>query len=151
MGELFQPTHLLIIFIVLGVFLLPVIFYLLTLQGALQKCAPQSRTLEPALVWLYIIPLVNLVFAFIIVLNMAKSLRNEFNRRGILVADPEPGQGIGIAMAVCACCSIIPILGVLAVLAHLVLWIMYWVKIAEYSKMLDVPQQWAPPVSPSQY
>jgi len=136
MGELFAPTHLMILLIILGIFMLPVIFFILTLQGALRKCAPQSRTIDPGLCWLFIIPVVNLVVGFIIVLNMAKSLRNEFNLRG-MVADAEPGQGIGIAMCVCACCSIIPILGALAALAYLVLWIMYWVKIAEYSKMLE--------------
>ena len=35
-----------------------------------------------------------------------------------------------------------PVLGLLAGLAYLVLWIVYWAKIAEYSRMLDrVPTQ----------
>jgi hypothetical protein len=38
----------------------------------------------------------------------------------------------------------IPVLGAFAGLAFLVLWIVYWVKIAEYSRSLDVPQFAAP-------
>jgi hypothetical protein len=139
MGELFQPWHIILLFSIFFIFfLLPAIFYILTLQRALNKCSPASRTLEPALVWLYLVPLVNLVFNFFIVLAMAKTLRNEFNRRGAFVADPTPGQSIGLAMSIAGCCTMIPFLGVLALLAQLVLWIIYWTKIAEYSRILDV-------------
>lgn len=37
------------------------IFYLLTLMRALQKCSPQSRTMQPGMVWLLLIPLFNLI------------------------------------------------------------------------------------------
>jgi cobalamin synthase len=151
LGELFAPWHLLILLIVFGFFSLPVIFYILTLQKALRKCAPQSRTLEPGLVWLYLIPVVNLVIGFIIVLGMARTLRNEFNRRGTPVPDREPGQAIGLTMAICACCSIVPLLGVFAVIAYVVLWIVYWVKIAEFSRMLDLQFQSPPTSNPSIY
>jgi hypothetical protein len=92
------------------------------------------------MVWLYIVPLVNLVFHFFIVLGIAKSLRNEFNRRGISVMNAAPGQSVGLAMCICACCSIIPVLGLLSALAHVVLWIIYWAKIAEYSRRLEQPE-----------
>ena len=146
MGDLFQPIHLLTLLFVFGVtFLLPAIFYILTLQRALNKCEPMSRTMDPGMVWLYIVPVVNLVFHFVIIFGMAKTLRNEFNRRAVPVSDPTPGQSLGLAVCICACCSIIPILGLLAAIAHLVLWIMYWAKIAEYSRMLDAQFQPAKP------
>lgn len=144
MGDLLQPWHLIIVFgflVMAGLFFLPAIFYILTLQNALKKCAPESRTIDPGLIWLYLIPVVNFIFSFFIVLGVAKTLRNEFNRRSVFVADPTPGQAIGIAMCVCMCCSIIPVLGVLAWLAHLVLWIIYWSKIAGYSRTLDFQPQ----------
>ena len=138
MGDLLQPWHLIVLFFFFGVlFLLPAIFYILTLQRTLYKCAPSSRTLDPGMVWLYIVPLVNLVFHFFIVFGLAKSLRNEFNRRSLVVPEEMPGQSIGLAMCICACCAIIPLLGLLAALAHLVLWIVYWAKIAEFSRMLE--------------
>ncbi len=63
MGELFQPWHLVVLFLVFcTIFVLPAIFYILTVQKLLNKCAPGSRTLDPNLVWLFIIPLVGLVF-----------------------------------------------------------------------------------------
>jgi hypothetical protein len=51
--------------------------------------------------------------------------------------DPAPGQSIGMAMCICCVCGIIPLLGIFAGLAYLVLWIMYWVKISEYSRILS--------------
>lgn len=140
MGDLLQPWHLAVLSVVFCfLFLIPAIFYLLTLQKTLAKCAPGARTMEPGMVWLGIIPLVNLVFNFFLVLAIAGSLRNEFRRRGVPVNEADPAQGIGLAMCICACCGIIPVLGVVASLASLVLWIVYWVKVAEYSRMLDVP------------
>lgn len=139
MGDLLQPWHLLVACFI-AFFLIPAIFYLAALQGALNKCAPTSRTMEPGTVWLLLIPLVNLVWNFFVVMSIAQSLANEYARRGIPSPEPMPGQPIGIAMCVCACCGFIPILGILAGLANLALWIVYWVKIAEYSRNLDVPQ-----------
>ena len=150
MGDFFQPWHLLLLLIVALFFLVPAVFYVLTLQRALAKCAPASRTLEPGMVWLSIIPVVSIVVNFFIVFGMAKSLRNEFNLRGIPVADSTPGQAIGLAMSICACCGVIPILGLIAGAASLVLWILYWLKVAEYSRMLDgKPQQIMPPAATS--
>ncbi len=143
MGELLQPWHLIVLFFIfLPLFLLPAIFYILTLSRALTKCSPAFVTIEPGMLWLLLVPFVNLVWHFFVVLGMAKSLGNEFRARNIQGVEPEPGQPIGIAMCVCGACGIIPVLGLLAGLAYLVLWIVYWAKIAEYSRMLDrVPTQ----------
>ena len=139
MGDLLQPWHILVIMVlfVLPLFLLPLIFYILTLSRALRKCSLASVSLEPGMLWLLLIPFVNLVWHFFVVMGMAKSLANECRARGIALAEPEPGQPIGIAMCICGACTIIPLLGLLAGLAHVILWIIYWVKIAEYSRMLD--------------
>jgi hypothetical protein len=127
-----------LLFSLVGIlFLIPAIFYLLTLQNALSKCAPTSRTMEPALVWLLVIPLFSLIWGFFVVMALARSLGNEYRRRGIPYPDPLPGQTIGMAMCICGCCGIIPIVDLLAGPAAFVLWIVYWVKIAEFSRMLD--------------
>lgn len=140
MGELIQPWHILVLLLFAGVlFLLPSIFYLLTMQKTLAKCAPEVRTMEPGLVWLNLIPLVSLVFSFFIVFALSDSLRGEYARRGLALPEAEPGKSLGLAMCICMCCGLIPFLGLLASLAGLVLWNMYWVKIAEYSRMLDMP------------
>jgi hypothetical protein len=111
------------------------IFYILTLQKAFGRCAPQNQAMAPGLTWLLLIPLFSLVWHFFVVLNLAKSLGQEFRARG-MTEDPEPGKTIGLAMCICAPCSAIPYIGFLPGLATLILWIIYWVKIAAYSKKL---------------
>ena len=139
MGDLLQPWHLMVLLFVFGIFfLIPAIFYILTLQKTLHQCGPVSRTMEPGMVWLLIIPFVNLVFHFFVVLAISKSVANEFARRGIPSYDPQPGQPVGLAMCICGCCTLVPFLGFAAALAHLVLWIIYWVKVADYSRRLSM-------------
>ncbi len=128
------PAELILIIVVIA--LLPQIFYLLTLQNTLAKVSLTNRTMEPGQVWLSLIPLFGLVWQFIIVTRMADSLRAEFNERGITVQEEKPGYSLGIAYCVLYCCTIIPILGGLASLGGLVVWIIYWVKINEYKNLL---------------
>ena len=126
-----------------GTFLVIAVFYLGLLARILKKCSPPTRTMEPGLVWLLLIPLVSSIWIFFVVIALAKSLGNEFRLRNI-PADNEPGKSIGIGMAVCGACSFIPIVNLLTGPIAFVLWIVYWVKMAGYSKMLD-----AAPANPS--
>ncbi len=149
MGNLLQSWHLMVVGLGCALLLIPVIFYLLTLQKTLTKCSPASRNMEPGMVWLCLIPIFSLIWNFFVVMALGKSLGNEFVRRGIPSPEPLPGQTLGLAMSICLCCSIIPVLGLLASLAALALWIAYWVKIANYSAMLGDVQQTVivPPIS----
>ncbi|MGB8259738.1 MAG: hypothetical protein WCE75_05290, partial [Terracidiphilus sp.] len=133
---LLQPTHLLVLLLAYGIFILPLaIFYILALQKALNQCSPLARTLKPEMCWLLLIPLVNLIWNFFIVLGVANSLGIEFARRGTPVPGAKPGRGLGLAM--CIFGALIPIVGILAALPYLILWIIYWAKIAEFSRMLS--------------
>jgi len=130
-------------------FIVVTVFFILTLSRALSKCSPAARTIQPGTLWLLLVPLLNLVWNFIVVLGMAKSLGNEFKARGAQGVEPEPEKSIGIAMAVCAVCAAIPVVGIIAGLASLVLWILYWVKMAEFSRKLDVsPATGGMPLAP---
>jgi hypothetical protein len=53
-------VHLVAGILAVGLLLLAGVFYPLTLQRTLEKCAAGSRTLSPGLVWLMLIPLFNL-------------------------------------------------------------------------------------------
>jgi len=127
----------------IAIILIPAIFYLLTMQKALNRCAPESRAMQPGMVWLMLIPLFNLVWHFFVVLNMAKSLEAEFGRRGLSI-EPEPGKTLGLTMCILTCCGIIPFLGILCSLGAFICWIIYWVKIAGFSAQIAGPAPGAP-------
>jgi hypothetical protein len=118
-----------LVFIVFAILLVPMIFYLLTLQKALNRCSPECRAMNPGLVWLMLIPLFNIVWQFFIVMNMAKSLAAEFQKRGI-AEDPSPGQTLGLVMCIG---------NLICGPVGLICWIIYWVKIAGYSSKIAAP------------
>ncbi len=126
-----------IVIVAIAIGLIPMIFYLLTLQNTLKEVQPQNRQMEPGQVWLLFIPLFGLVWHFIIVNRIADSLRAEFQQRQIPLQEDRPGAGIGITHCALNCASVIPFLGSLCALAGLVCWIIYWVKIANYKTMLQ--------------
>jgi hypothetical protein len=112
------------------------VLYLLTLQNLLKRVATENRVIEPGKVWLMLIPLFGLVYAFILYPKISESLKNEFSKRG-LTDSGDYGKSLGTAMAVLGLCGFIPILGGFAGIAHLVIWIIYWVKMSEYKSKLS--------------
>jgi type II secretory pathway pseudopilin PulG len=113
------------------------ISFLASLSSALGKCSRISRTMEPGLVWLMLIPLFNLIWQFLVVIALSNSLRNEFRARGVSNIEPEPGKSIGIALSICAACGIVPFVNFVAFPVQLILLVVYWSKIAGFSRMLD--------------
>ena len=125
---------------IFSLWLIPTIFYLISMQGALQSVSPKNRMLTPGLVWLNLIPLFGLIWNFFIVTHVSGSLKREFTERGIQDVG-DCGQGIGIAMSILAVLILVPVLGWwLASIATLVLWIIYWVKIVELKNRLLAAQ-----------
>jgi len=128
------------------------VLYLLTLQRALERCAPRNRTLSPGQVWLSLIPLFNIFWQFILVTRIASSLRREFDSR----QTAQPGQpddygyGLGLAMCILSVTSFIPLIGIVCALASLVCWIAYWAKIAGYSRTLEAAGPYGAEVSLAQ-
>ena len=129
------PQELFVFLIFVSLAILPAIFYMLTLYRVLSRCAPESRAMEPGLVWLLLVPIFNLIWHFVVVSKVATSLQREFQRRG--VAEPvDTGRQLGLAMSILACLGIIPIVGILSALAAMICWILYWMKIAGLSGRL---------------
>jgi hypothetical protein len=120
------------------------IFFILTLRKALMRCSEENRTMSPGLLWLNLIPLFSLIWNFFIVINVAESLHKEFQKRGI-VAEPYPGKNLGLAFSILAASTLvlgwIPIVGGLPGLAGFVCWIIYWIKIAGFSKQIESPYE----------
>jgi hypothetical protein len=134
------PTS--VVIVILCFTLIAILLFLLSLYEALEKCAPASRTMAPGKVWLWLIPAFGLVWQFITVMNVGKSLGNEFARLGIPCTEPSPGRAIGMACCVCNCCFFIPTLGIpmlggLVSITGLLLWIAYWIRIVKFSHLLD--------------
>jgi hypothetical protein len=123
----------LFILIVIGVlFLIPYVFFLLTLQNTLNAISYENRKMPPANVWLMFIPLFNMVWQFIMVNNIADSIKAECERLCIPVTENRPTSGIGLAWNISSVCFFVPF----APLGSLVLWIIYWVKINEYKNLI---------------
>jgi hypothetical protein len=127
-----------IVFIVAAICLIPEIFFILTLQKALQRCSPENRVMTPGSTWLILIPVFNLVWMFIVVTQMAQSLEKEFRKRTIPV-EPSPGKSIGLAWCILTVCCLIPLVGILTGLPAIICWILYWVKIAGFSSTIADP------------
>jgi hypothetical protein len=115
------------------------IFYILTLQKALNRCSPENRQMAPGMVWLLLIPIFNVIWNFFVVLKIAASLGAEFAKRGI-TSEPAPGKNIGLAFAILSVLSWVPFVGI----AAFVCWIIYWVKINGFASQLTAPSQSVP-------
>ncbi len=110
------------------------IFFLLSMQRCLSRISEPNREMSPGQVWLNLIPLFGVVWMFFTVIRTANSLKKEFASKNKECGDG--GYLIGLLMCIFSCCSIIPIIGALFGLAALVLFIIYWVKIAGFSGQL---------------
>jgi hypothetical protein len=117
------------------ILLIPMIFFLLTLQKALMRVAPERRTMNPPMVWLDLIPLFGIVWNFIMVTALSKSLGAELTARNI-PHENEPGKTFGLVWASLSAACLVPGLGFLLFIPVFVLWIIYWVKIAGFSAKL---------------
>jgi hypothetical protein len=112
--------------------LIPLIFYLLTIQNTLYAISSENRKMQPGQVWLSLIPLFGLVWQFIIVNRMADSLKDEFVSKNLKIDEERPGIGIGLAYCILFACSVIPFVGFITVIGGLICWIIYWSKINDY-------------------
>ena len=113
------------------------IFFLLTLSRTLAAVSDANRQMEPGMVWLNLIPLFNLGWIFIPVIKLGDSLVREAADRSLEFGDG--GKALGIAYGALIISSFIPFIGILTGLAGLVVFILYWVKIAGYKNQLFQP------------
>ncbi len=118
------------------------VLYLLTLHRTLDQVNPDVRKMPPGQVWLLLIPLFNLVWMFIVAARISDSLALEYRRRGIQTDSDRPGYSLGLTLAILQVCNIIPGLNYLASIPYLVIWIIYWVKMAGFKNQLKQSGHW---------
>ncbi len=122
--------------ILFGLFLIPAIFYIITLQKTLEAIDPINRKMPPGQVWLLMIPLFNYIWQFIVVNKIADSLQAECNRLNIPTSEPRPTYNLGLTKNILSFGGIIPLLGLVATLGFIVCWIMYWAKVNTYKNLI---------------
>ncbi len=127
----------LIILIVFAAFVIPFIFYLLTLQSTLLSIAPHNRKLNATSVWFLLIPLFSTFYHFNVVSKMADSISNEATEKGINIEEKRPAYNIGLAMCILNCLLLISAIKTIASIGFLVCWIIYWIKINKYKNLLS--------------
>ena len=110
------------------------IFYILTMQKALDLAGERHQKMKPGLVWLLLIPLFNLVWHFFVVKHVSDSIKSWAEENGENVQDA--GYTIGLVACIAQCCGIIPLVNMLAGPVSLVCLIIWWVKVAGFNKLM---------------
>ena len=125
------------IFVFFAFFLVVSIFYYMLLQKTMNRVSEANRPFPGGLVWLGFIPAVGPIWVIVYAILLSLAIKKDF----IAAGRPDHNDGalpFSIGQAVCLGLTIIPILGAVAAIVYLVLWIMYWVKIAALKDKMPV-------------
>ncbi len=85
--------------VVLLVFYVPYVYMLVRAMQALKAVRPRNRSMPPGLVWVALIPCVNVVMNFVIALKTSEALENEFEDRRMR-SRGDHGKQLGMTYAV---------------------------------------------------
>ena len=124
----------------LVLFLLVWGFFSYTLYRAIKQVKFHNQKLSPVLVWLLMIPGIQLFASFFVIPRLSDSLKAEFEERNFDITE-RPGYKLGIWLSclllfINLFVYVVPIISLL-VLPMLVLLIQYWTKINWYRKVLE--------------
>ncbi len=108
------------------------------LSGILKAIPAEHRKQEPAMVWLLMIPLVNIVWNFFVYPKISESFQSYFNAQGRTDVG-DCGKSLSMTFCILACTSVIPYLGACTGLAALVIWIIVLVKFSGLKSQLRAP------------
>ena len=131
----FSIWHWFVVMVLCGLIYIPLIFYILTLQRALEAVDQTMRPVAPGLVWLLLIPLFNFIWIFFLVVWITKGFEKMW-QAGRLTTQTSAGFGVGIAYGVCWALCLIPGLNLLLMIPALVLWILHWVQVHQARKLV---------------
>ena len=138
--------------------IIPGILFFLAQHRTLQVISPENREMSPGSVWLQFIPVFGLVWQFIVVTRIAHSISKEMvskmgesildhSQAEIKGTDESPTYTIGIAYCILTTLGVIinyltrnttylALFGSLFVLAGMVCWIIYWVRLVNAKNKL---------------
>jgi len=150
-------TGILQIVLLLG-FLVPCILFLLTQQNTLKLIQPRNRTINPGQVWRQLIPIYGWFYQFTVVGQISRSIQREFDSYFIdsdnilpeapvtaAISGKRPLYSIGmtycwLVVIATAMGYVLPAVFLLrgpVMLAGMICWVIYWVKLAGYKKRLE--------------
>lgn len=135
----YTPEFFAILGTVAAVLLTVFILYLLNLQNTLKEVSEHNRQIKSGRVWLMLIPLFSLGYAFYLYPKISESLRLEFEERENIQTG-DYGKNLGLTLAVLGVVGLfnLRVLDSLIDLANLIILIVYWVKMANYKKTLKM-------------
>lgn len=75
------------------------ILFLLSLQNTIKAAAPGNRMMQPGLVWIQLLPLVGLVYSFMVARKVSDTIVAEYRSKGQYLASTKPTYGVGVVLA----------------------------------------------------
>ncbi len=123
------------------------VFICYLLYDAERRLPDAYREISPPLIFLLLVPLLNLVWIFVVVVKVSQSFQKYFAaQQKTDVGDC--GFGIGLGWAITAVCVWIPVFGTLSGLASLVLMVIYLAKISQLKTLVGATAAVPPPPPP---
>ena len=92
--------------------------------------------MSPRDIWFILVPFLGMVWQFIVVRRIADSIREECIKLNIDVKEKMPTYIIGLIYCISSVILLIPFTKTIGAFATLVTWIMYWIKVNQYKKLL---------------
>ena len=123
-------------YLFLALFILPAIFFIITLQNTLKAISSENRKMPFANVWLLCIPLFNFYWQFVVVNKIAQSIALECEKLQIPVKDSKPTFKLGLTWGICYILFLIPVLKLWMAIIIIPTWIVYWIKVNQYRKLI---------------
>lgn len=131
MNLLLPGMEILFLLIGLVVFVLPIVFYLITVQNTLRIISPENRKMSPGQVWWILIPVFGYFWLFKIVEAISESTRTELAGYGIAQRDTMKTAGLSWGIFIIAG----SFFGFLLLIAFSSFaW--HWIKVAEARKLI---------------
>ncbi|MFC1735202.1 hypothetical protein ACFL1X_03730 [Candidatus Hydrogenedentota bacterium] len=109
----------------------------LLISGCFQRIPQEFRLMEPAMVWLLLIPCFSLIWNFFVWPKLADSYKNYFDSVGNTEVG-DCGKGLNMAYCIVCVCGVIPCVGYLAWPASIVLLIICLVKALSFKNQIDL-------------
>jgi hypothetical protein len=135
-------------FIFLILFLILVAF-LATVSRVLNRVAEDNRRMDPALVWLNLIPLLNLIWCVVTVERVGESIRNEMTARGRESKTESYGKTAGLtAIVLFSTVLVLPPPALIITWPFALIYgVVYWLQLRWYaSRLRDDGSAYSPPL-----